>query len=183
MITFSQQICGSYDLDELERLDSLVQALPPSSVIVEIGVQYGRTASLYLSSGQHQVYLIDSWVENEGDAWPAFNKLVNDNDWSGRFHGLWITSSHAVDHVPDGIDLLHIDGGHTPEAVWADCKNFLPKLKVGGIVVFHDYHRRGKDLQPVFPGVDAAVDAFTGGPKWADFGTVNTQAVRKKLSE
>jgi SAM-dependent methyltransferase len=51
------------------------------------------------------------------------------------------------------VDILHIDGDHTYEAVRSDIRRFTPCLVPGGIVIFDDY-------DPAHPGVEAAVDEF-----------------------
>ena len=50
-------------------------------------------------------------------------------------------------HFSDGsIDLLHIDGLHTYEAVKEDFTNWYPKVRPGGIILFHDVMARIKDF-------------------------------------
>lgn len=184
IIEFAETVPGFYERPELERLYSFVHALPDRSIIIEVGVQYGRTASLYLNENRHRVYLVDCWIENEGDSWPYFQNMVTTNNWY-QYTGIWQRSDSAATWTPEsGVDLIHIDGGHTPEVVWRDCECYLPKLKVGGIAMFHDYKRPGADptTGSVFPGVDKAVDHFTGNSNWEDLGTVLTQACRRKLA-
>jgi predicted O-methyltransferase YrrM len=51
----------------------------------------------------------------------------------------------------DPIDFLYIDGDHSYDAVVRDVRNFVPFVREGGVVAFHDY-KPGKD------GVRRAVD-------------------------
>jgi len=44
------------------------------------------------------------------------------------------------------IDLLHIDGLHTYEAISQEFQHWLPKVRPGGIILLHDIMARGNDF-------------------------------------
>lgn len=51
---------------------------------------------------------------------------------------LRMTFEEASRRIPEGIDLLHIDGWHTFRAVRNDFRTFRPLLNPGAIVLFHN---------------------------------------------
>src|SRR4029077_17756380 len=134
----------TYSNPEMAQMLALLKAVPDGGVICEIGVLYGRTASLYFlenkrrtPKNRYTIHLIDSWVLNEGDARPSFDRMVCLLDRPLYFDH-WKPSQRAVNEVSNNLDLLHIDADHD-RGVWDDCRNYLPKVKIGGVVVFHDY--------------------------------------------
>ena len=68
------------------------------------------------------------------------------------------TSDDAVNDFKDAsIDFVYIDGIHQYPNVLSDIKNYLPKIKKGGIIGGHDYGQH-------WPGVKQAVDEMFGEP-------------------
>ena len=97
-------------------------------------------------------YGVDCWEGDEHtDSYD--DSIYKDVSTHARDHYRGITYllkmffNEALQHFDDdSIDLLHIDGLHTYEAVQEDFTNWYPKVKPGGIVLFHDVMARIKDF-------------------------------------
>jgi hypothetical protein len=118
-------------------------------IIVELGVEHGvsyaamchAVAALGLPT---KCYGIDTW---EGDTHTGVYdesvyvdlKTFNDRHYSGFSTLLRCRFDDAVGRFGDGtIDVLHIDGLHTYEAVRHDFETWLPKMSDRGLVLLHD---------------------------------------------
>lgn len=136
--------------------------LPQAEIAVEIGVWKGEFSSSILEYIQPQkLYLIDPWVNvNEKSHSNAFagltdnqkmeqifnevNDRYSDEIQSGIIEIIRDFSINALKSFDDGsIGFAYIDGDHSYEGVTADLNAIFPKMKVGGIMAFDDYHRRG----------------------------------------
>jgi hypothetical protein len=134
----------------------LVDLLRPSC-IVELGTRKGVS---YCAFCQAVKYLgidtscaaIDSW---SGDAHTgAYGAAVLANlrrhhdPLYGDFSRLEQCLFHeALASFRDGsIDLLHIDGLHTYEAVRSDFEKWLPRMSPRGVMLFHDVAERRADF-------------------------------------
>ena len=130
----------------------LIRTLEPK-IFVELGTHTGNS---YFSFCQSVVeanlatkcYAVDTWQGDEhagnyGDE--VFDQVNAHNQahYASFSRLLRMTFDDAVSYFSDGsIDLLHIDGMHTYEAVRNDFETWLPKLAPGAVVLFHDTNVR-----------------------------------------
>lgn len=126
----------------------LVEKLRPTT-IVELGTHTGASYFAFCQAVAElklptTCYAVDTW---EGDEQAGFYdesvfqsvRDINAASYSQFSHLLRMTFDEALDQVSDeSIDLLHIDGLHTYEAVKHDFETWLPKLSNRAVVLFHD---------------------------------------------
>ena len=140
-------------------------------LFVELGTEHGMSycafcQAITTADIQARAYAVDTWqgdlhigsygsdvlamLQEEHQKYQTFSTLLQ------------MTFNEAVDHFEDStIDLLHIDGTHTYEAVRQDFETWLPKLSNRAIVLFHDTNEHQQDfgvwrfwaeLQTQYPG-------------------------------
>jgi len=127
------------------------QARP--SALVELGTHHGTSYFSFCQTVKDlglktHCHAVDTW---EGDEHAGFygSKIYesvqehNQSHYSDFSELLRMTFDEANDRfLEKSIDLLHIDGLHTYEAIKHDFETWLPKVAPGGIVLFHDTHVR-----------------------------------------
>ncbi|MGW8390345.1 class I SAM-dependent methyltransferase [Pseudoduganella sp. HUAS MS19] len=130
----------------------LVKQLRPA-LLVELGTHTGNSYFSFCQAAQEEdiavkCYAVDTWQGDEhagiyGQEVFEQVHVHNQDFYSGFSRLLRMTFDDAANYFADGsIDLLHIDGLHTYEAVKHDFDTWLPKLAPGAIVLFHDINVR-----------------------------------------
>lgn len=133
----------------------IVAALQPTTV-VELGTYSGLSYFTFCQSMIENnidgvCHAIDTW-EGDSHTDKYDDSIYEDVAQHARQHYRGITYlmrmlfNDALQHFsPESIDLLHIDGLHTYEAVSEDFKNWYPLVKPGGVILFHDVQARQRD--------------------------------------
>lgn len=126
----------------------IIGSIKPS-IFVELGTHSGNSYFAFCQAAKElhlttKCYAVDTWQGDlhAGDYDNSIFNNVNEHNqlqYSKFSHLLRMTFDQALDKFPNqSIDLLHIDGLHTYEAVKHDFETWLPKLKPNAIVLFHD---------------------------------------------
>lgn len=126
-------------------LKKLSEQIVPGGVIVEIGSYVGASSCFLAEGGSKQsahLFCIDTW-QNEGMS-EGPRDTFKDFQQNTRAYQTMITplrgkSIQVVTGFSQQIDLLFIDGDHSYKGCREDIEAWLPKMKDGGIVIFHDY--------------------------------------------
>lgn len=81
------------------------------------------------------------------------------------------------------IDLLVEDASHTDPQLTSSLDTWLPRVKVNGIVLIHDYRPWLRDSEPNhFPDVVNYVNKLSHNSNWKFYGGIGSYAVFEKIS-
>jgi predicted O-methyltransferase YrrM len=118
------------------------------NVVVELGVDYGYSlcvlaSALKTANPSGQVTGIDHF---KGDSQTGYRNTKGGVQTLLRDHGLHNVTLIEGDFQDVAmtwtmpIDILHIDGLHTYDAVKSDVRAWRPHLAENGVILFHDIH-------------------------------------------
>lgn len=115
------------------------------------GFSYGAFCQAVSENGlPTECFAVDTWQGDEhagsyDDTIYQQVKEWHDERYSGFSRLMRMTFDDALVHFEDkSVDLLHIDGLHTYDAVKHDFYTWLPKLSDKAVVLFHDTHVRDR---------------------------------------
>ena len=134
----------------------LIAAAQPS-LIVELGTHWGESYFTFCQTVEEHglsslCYAVDHWLGDEHAGQYGEEVFDDVSQYNERYYTQF---SYLVrksfddalsQFAEDSIDLLHIDGLHTYEAVSHDFNSWLPKVKQGGIILIHDICSKHQDF-------------------------------------
>lgn len=135
----------------------LVCNIKPRS-IVELGTHRGTSFFSFCQAIkdekiQTKLFAVDTWKGDEHSGFYGEEVFKEVNQIREKYYGnlninlLRKTFDEAVGEFQDSsIDILHIDGLHTYEAVKHDFETWLNKVKDDGIILFHDTAEKTADF-------------------------------------
>ena len=143
-------------VDHLPFGYDIVAATRPK-LVVELGTQNGTSFFCFCQAmAENNIdglcYAVDTWAGDEhtgaynNETYEAVQKHARSNYASISYLMRMLFNDALAHFSEESIDLLHIDGLHTYEAVSEDFRNWHPKVKPGGIILFHDIQARMMDF-------------------------------------
>lgn len=134
----------------------LISALKPEN-LVELGTHKGDSYNAFCQRIDElklptRAYAVDTWQgdEHAGHYETSIYDVLSTYHLPlyGHFSRLVrATFDEALEQfAPETVELLHIDGLHTYDAVKHDYDTWLPTLKKEGVILFHDINVRERDF-------------------------------------
>jgi hypothetical protein len=134
----------------------IVDVLRPST-LVELGTHSGNSYSAFCQAIQRarissSAFAVDTWKGDDHagfydeDVFAEFSQY-HDSHYASFSRLVRSTFDDAVNYFSDSsIDLLHIDGLHTYDAVKHDFETWFPKMSARGVILVHDTNVRENEF-------------------------------------
>jgi hypothetical protein len=136
--------------------NDLIAEMKPN-LLVELGTHYGESyfgccQAVAENNVSCSCYAVDTWLgESHSGVYDesVYQEVSAYNSAHyGNFSYLLRTTfdEAAANFSDESIDILHIDGLHTSDAVSHDFRHWFDKVKAGGIILMHDTMARHADF-------------------------------------
>lgn len=131
--------------------------------MIEIGSYAGESTAMFASSGKFiSIDTIDPYYWS-GSHEVEMEYKVNTRHWDYIKQHKYYSQDIHNKFDNNKYDFVYIDGDHSGETVARDIKQYFPKIKPGGYIGGHDYHKIYwpevcDAVDKVFPVVDRFAD-------------------------
>lgn len=118
-------------------LELIEKFFPDNPVGIEIGVDHAETTVYLLENCSNlcHLYAIDPYFNRDGRYKEVQERLSQYSNCTLMRN----TSNEAACIIPDDVDFVFVDGDHSYTSVLSDLKNYVPKIKSGGLLTGHDW--------------------------------------------
>jgi glycosyltransferase involved in cell wall biosynthesis/chromosome segregation ATPase len=134
----------------------LIEKLKPT-IFVELGTHSGNSYFAFCQAVvelglKTKCFAVDTWDGDEQAGFygkEVYDRVakINQTQFSKVSNLMKMRFEDALTYFSDSsIDLLHIDGFHTYEAVKNDFENWLPKMSKQGVILLHDINVRERQF-------------------------------------
>ena len=155
--------CGSFNE---QFFNSIFEYLKPS-IVIELGTYLGFSC-IYMANlckkyheNNYRIFAVDTWLGNwhyETMNWvhgypTMYHSFVANLHYTGLEKNVYpvpLPTAVAVNNIRDSLnnlnlnaDLIYIDAGHDFFSVYADCHNYFPLLRTGGMLIGDDFQSEG----------------------------------------
>lgn len=126
---------------EIDFLKELARELPESPVIINIGAGAGTSTLSFLEEREDAVVFSVDIKADESEVTTNEHLRLSEVslDKANRAIRIWGDSKIVGKAWPYFVDMVFVDGDHSKEGVYGDIVAWYPKIKIGGIIAFHDY--------------------------------------------
>lgn len=135
----------------------VIMAAVKPSIFVELGTHKGDSYCAFCQAAEAsnlviRCFAVDTWSGDEHAGHYSEDVYQRLKEYHDPLYGsfstlLRCTFDQAIHYFEDNsIDLLHIDGLHTYDAVKSDFYKWLPKLSKRAVVLLHDLEVRERDF-------------------------------------
>jgi cephalosporin hydroxylase len=156
---------------EVARLCERINSLKPNTVL-EIGVESGGSMNLWAEFSASDAMCIGVDMDRKIEGLQYKNRSQKFNFIIGDSHKIETVEKVKALLGDKKVDFLFIDGDHSEQGVSVDFEKYLPLVRTGGIIAFHDINT--SENKEICEGVKKTWNNLKSAHKTEEF--VNTEA-------